>query len=63
MAFRIGVRVQQRQPDGSLVNIEIEGPATKVVGTREQIAKMLLEAEMKGNTGKARVHISLGYLQ
>ena len=58
MALRIGVVIQQRQPDGSLAKIEFGGRATGIEGTKEQILKMLLEAEMHGNAGKSRVHIS-----
>jgi len=58
MALRIGVKIQQRQPDGSLVKVEFDGRATNIEGTKEQIAKMLLEAEMHGNAGKSRVYIS-----
>lgn len=61
MALRIRFTVQQRQPDGSNVKVEFEGLATGVEGTREQISKMLLEAEMKGNSGKSRVHIFMSY--
>jgi len=59
MRLRIGVVIQQRQPDGSLVKVEFGGLATNVEGTKEQIAKMLLEAEMYGNVGKSRTHISM----
>jgi len=58
MALRIGVTIQQRQPDGSNVKVEFGGRATGIEGTKEQIAKMLLEAEMHGNSGKSRIHIS-----
>lgn len=59
MALRIGVIIQQRQPDGSLVKVEFFGRATGIEGTRKQIAEMLLEAEMHGNAGKSRIHISV----
>ncbi len=61
MALRIEVVIQQRQPDGSNVKVEFSGQATGIEGTREQIAEMLVEAEMKGNTGKSRVHIFMTY--
>lgn len=59
MKLRIGLTIQQRQLDGKLVKVEFGGLATNVEGTKEQIAKMLLEAEMHGNDGKARLHISM----
>ena len=58
MALRIEVTIQQRQPDGSNVKVEFGSLATGIEGTKEQIAQMLLEAEMYGNAGKSRVHIS-----
>jgi len=58
MALRIRVKIQQRQPDGSNVKVEFEGQATGIEGTKEQIAQMLLEAEMHGNAGKSRTYIS-----
>lgn len=59
MGLRIGVIIQQRQSDGELVKVEFDGLAANVEGTKEQIAQMLLEAEMHGNAGKSRVHISM----
>jgi len=59
MKLRIGVTVQQRQTDGSNVKIEFGGRAIVTHGSKEQIAKMLLEAEMHGNSGKSRIHISM----
>lgn len=56
--YRIGVTIQQRQADGSLVKAEFGGLA-RVEGTEEQVAKMLLEAEQHGNAGKSRIHISM----
>lgn len=59
MKYRIGVTIQQRQPDGSLVRVEFGGLATNVQGTKDQIGEMLLEAERHGNDGKSRIHIMM----
>ncbi len=58
MALRIEVTIQQRQLGGDQVKVKFSGTATDVEGTKEQIAKMLLEAEMHGNDGKSRIYIS-----
>lgn len=59
MAYRIGVTVQQKQKDGTLLKVEFGGRATNCQGTKEEIAEMLIEAETYGNTGRARIHISM----
>ena len=59
MKLRIGVTIQQRQPDGGMVKVQFGGVATSVEGTPQQIADMLLEAERHGNDGKSRIHISV----
>ena len=59
MKLRIGVTIQQRQPDGEMVKVQFGGLATNVEGTSQQIADMLLEAERHGNDGKSRTHISM----
>lgn len=57
--YRIGVTIQQRQPDGSLVKVEFGGRAMTSEGTPDQIGYMLLEAEQHGNDGRARIHITM----
>ena len=57
--LRIGVKIQQRQPDSSLVIVEFSGQVANAEGSKEQIAHMLLEAEQHGNDGKSRIYISM----
>lgn len=58
----ISVVIQKRQPDGSKFIISFKGQAQSIGHTtksiKEEIAEMLLEAEMKGNSGNVRVHIT-----
>jgi len=57
--FSIKGSIYQRLPNGSLVGIEFHGVVDKLVGTDEEVAAAILEAEMKGNTGDSRVHLFL----
>ncbi len=61
MAYRIEMTIKQRQPGGEEVKVEFKGPLVNVVGTEDQIRAMMLEAEMKGNTGKSRLHLFMHY--
>lgn len=54
---KVVISIMQRQPDGELVKVDIDGTMVSQVGTPEKIAEMLLEAEMRGNTGKSRIHM------
>ena len=54
---KVSLTIQQRQIDGSTVIVRTEGKVVEQKGTDEEIADMLLEAEMHGNDGKARVHL------
>jgi len=52
-------RIQQRQPDGSLIGLEFRGKVEKMEGPIRKVAEVVLEAEMHGNDGKARIHLFL----
>lgn len=54
---KLSITVQQRHGDGSIVLVKAEGKVVEQKGTDEQLYEALLEAEMHGNAGKARVHI------
>lgn len=56
---RVTLSFTQRQPDGRMHGIEVDGVVITQVGTDEQIGKILLEAEQYGNAGNCRVHIFL----
>ena len=54
---KLDITISQRQPDGKKIMVEGEMKVKTQVGTDEEIAEMLLEAEQHGNDGGARVHI------
>ena len=51
--------IQQRQPDGSLIGLTFKGKVTELDGPVEKVAEVVLEAELHGNDGKARIHLFL----
>jgi len=65
VSMRVGVRIQRSFPDSTPLVLEfgglvrISGPSAKA--TKEEIASMLLEAEMKGNEGNIRIHIDVAH--
>jgi len=51
--------IHQRQPDGTLIGLTFRGKVQRLDGPIEEVAKVVLEAEMHGNDGKARIHLFL----
>ena len=51
--------IQQRQPDGSLIGLTFKTEVQEMTGTIEQVAEVVLEAELHGNSGSARIHLFL----
>lgn len=57
--YKLKVLIQQSQRDGEKLSMEAVSVTRISDSEREKIAAMLFEAEQYGNTGAARVHISL----
>ena len=55
---RIRGRITQTQRDGAQVGLTFEGEI-QLIGPIEEVAKVVLEAEMHGNAGMARIHLFL----
>ena len=53
------LKITKRLGDGRLLILEAKAQITDQEGTDEEIAKMLLEAEMHYNEGRARLHLSV----
>jgi len=52
-------RITRRLPRGENVEMSFVGKLLIKEGTREQAEEALLEVEMHGNDGKARIHLFL----
>lgn len=51
--------ITQRQPDGSIIGIEFHGVVDTLTGDINKAAEVIIQAEMHGNDGPARVHLFL----
>lgn len=52
------ITVTKRLPSGkSQLRIEMDAVVTSQAGDDKSVAQMLLEAEMHGNSGPAKIHI------
>lgn len=55
---RVEVKVQKRLTNGRQLSIKFSGPVEEQDGDDAEVAEMLLEAEMYGNSrGGVRIHI------
>jgi len=52
-------KITARQPDGSVIGIEFRGEVTWMQGNIHAIARVVLEVEEHGNSGRARIHLFL----
>lgn len=59
LKYRVTILIQQSQRDGPPLKVKVGGFVHILEGTAGKVAAMLLEAEMHGNDGSARIHISM----
>ena len=52
-------KITARQPDGSVIGIEFRGEVTWIQGDISAIARVVLDVEQYGNSGRARIHLFL----
>lgn len=57
--YEIELEITQRQQDDSLVKMRSKGAVIEMVGPIGAVSEALLNAEMQGNGGPARVHLYL----